>query len=544
MSSFGLHNTALAYIHEDQMSYERETFFKALFHDDRESFYFLSTFTDGVWVDSGLKASTILAKGEFPKTNCYVTRNGYNSKSERSGQRIRQFNSFLFDLDCHGVSVEDRDSATDAILGKIYDGVSQGFLPMPTLIVDSGRGVQVYYVFHRSIPYRFVGKGEINEKGVRFYKDVYRQLASVFEELMEDLQYVDVDRRVFDDARVGRIPGTYNTKAERYARLVYASELYHHLADLASYKPISAAIAAIPKHLPVSKPKSGVIIKFNHMLMSRLNKVVELQKYRQYDCEGSRELMSFVFYNTAVQLYSRKDAKERLGYFNARFSKPLPEAELNGIVRSVDSVVNVKGETGHYVIKASTLVELLALTEKEMTDLNFFASKRMTERLEAKRRTKEKRNNRNERIIGLCEAGTLTQLQIAEAVGCSLRTVQSVLKQAGLTQRRARAAAPENKRWVAGTERRILRFLQCAKNWRPCFSGSDMEDTNEGLNRFFELKGLISPAPTKCLAFGHRLPLSSSRRAFTFIADMSDFPRVLFKSVESHRFLFMPVMDG
>lgn len=174
---------------------------------------------------------------------------------------------------------------------------------------------------------------------------------------------------------------------------------------------------------------------FHPLMMSRLNKVAELQEYRNFDCEGTRELMGFVFYNTAVQIYSREDARERLDAFNARFAKPLPASELGGIVSSVDNVVNVKGERGHYVLRAHKLADLLALTDKEMEDLQFFASKRMAERMEAKRRTSEKRQARDELIVGLYKVGNKTQKQVAEAVGCCLRTVKTVLKKAGLTRR-------------------------------------------------------------------------------------------------------------
>ena len=470
MSSFGQNSAAPAFPYEDQEQYERETFFKALFHDDRDSYYFVSTSSESGWIDNAYKASAIIDRKHYPRTNCYVTRHGYNSR-QREGKRIRQFNSMMFDLDCHRAPKNKLEAAIEAVLGRVFDAVSQGSLPSPNLIVDSGRGIQLYYVFHRSIPHRFIGKGEINEKGISFYKDVYRQLARLFDEIMDGLPYVEVDKSVFDDARVGRIPGTYNTKAGRNARLVYANEAYFHLPDLAAYKPVNPVSDAIPKSLPIRKANSAVIIKFNHMLMSRLNKVVELQEYRGYECEGSRELMSFVFYNTAVQLYSQQDAATRLALFNKRFKKPLPATELNGIIRSVDSVVNVRGEKGHYILKADTLANLLNLTEREMLDLHFFSSKRMVERMEAKRKTKEKRENRNGRIIELYSSGRMTQLEVAEFVGCSLRTVHTVLKQAGMTRKQAqRTAAPANrKEKSAFTKARSFSALKRANIWRPCF---------------------------------------------------------------------------
>ena len=457
---------------------ERETFFHILLHDDWNSFYAISAIKNGIWTDMAYKASVLPLLTFDPLTNYYVSHHGFNGK-RRLANRTRQLNALFFDLDCHRAPETERESLIDAVLERIMDAVQENRMPNPTLIVDSGRGVQLYYVLERSIPYRFRGTGETNKKGIDFYKDVQRRLADVIEEQMEGMPLVDMDRRVFDESRVGRIPGTYNTKAGRNARLVNASEVYYHLPDLASYKPKKALHRVIPGKDKRQKP--AFVMKFHPLMMSRLNKIVELQEYRDFDCEGSRELMCFVFYNTAVQIYSPEDAKSRLTLFNDSFKKPLPQSELNGVIRAVSEVVNVKGERGYYVLKADTLARLLALTEKEMLDLQFFASKRMVERMEAKRKTKEKRGKRDEQIIDLYQAGGMTQQEVAKATGCSPRTVHSVLKSAGLTQRHkasqerknvslrelaAKALTCETKEVSQANASYVFHVRDFAKNWR------------------------------------------------------------------------------
>lgn len=54
--------------------------------------------------------------------------------------------------------------------------------------------------------------------------------------------------------------------------------------------------------------------------------------------------MSFVFYNTAVQVYPHEVAQQKLSSFNNNFINPLNVSELNGITKSVDSVINMRGE--------------------------------------------------------------------------------------------------------------------------------------------------------------------------------------------------------
>ena len=123
--------------------------------------------------------------------------------------------------------------------------------------------------------------------------------------------------------------------------------------------------------------------------------------------------------------------------FNNQFIKPLDQKELTGVIASVDEVTNVRGEKGYYLIGAQRLTELLALTPQELVDLNFFESKRSLERKEQKQLTAQRKQTRNHMILSLRQEG-YTHAQIADSVGCSPRTVASVLKAAGQTVTRKR----------------------------------------------------------------------------------------------------------
>ena len=63
----------------------------------------------------------------------------------------------------------------------------------------------------------------------------------------------------------------------------------------------------------------------------------------------------------ATEQIDDTEAFRRLGAFNARFARPLSCDELEGVRSAVDGVVNVKGERGHYILNAQTLVRLLRL---------------------------------------------------------------------------------------------------------------------------------------------------------------------------------------
>lgn len=488
---------------------------RILLHDDRNSFYVLSSDASGAWVDTAVRGSQ-LAYQRFDSTHSYyITHNGFSDK-RRKLESTRQINALFYDLDCHSASAFECRRLVAEAQRLIQKTVEQGILPDPTMVVDSGRGLHLYYVLERSVPYRLKRGTELqyNEKGVGFFQGVQSRLADVIDEVLGGLDGIDVDRAVFDHTRVSRIPGTYNAKAGRFAALVGGSEAYHHLSDLAGYKPQAVPLAA-PK--PNSKP-SGKIVRFNKLMIARLRKVAELQEYRGFACEGNRELMAFVYYNTAVQVYDRADAKARLKVFNNRFKKPLPASELDGIFSAVDNVVNVKGESGYYVLKAESVIRLLGLTQEEMEATHFFASKRLTDRLEAKRRTKEKRDGRNARIIELYAAGNMTQQQVADAVGCSVRTVASVLKEEGFTRPRnaseqqieAMLADHDDIDELRQRSRQMMRDLldwkasnsdvtDSAKIWPPCLWGSVR--WMFPLDRSFELAEFDSFIPVfgKCL---------------------------------------------
>jgi len=429
LSSYGAHTAVLeAPVFES----DREKFFRILLHDDRNSFYVISTDDGGSWTDIALRSDAIAHYPFNLVSNYYITHNGFTGK-RRLSVRTRQLNALFFDLDCHDVPLPACERLIEEILNRLNHAVLTAVLPKPTMIVNSGRGVHLYYVLERSIPYRFRGTGEVNEKGVSFFGHVQGQLADILDEILVDVDGVSVDRAVFDHTRVSRIPDTYNTKAGRHARLVSAVEAYYNLSELSSYKPLAPARVA-PELPQKNQNKRAVILKFDRLMMSRLNKIAELQAYRQYNCEGNRELMCFVYYNTAVQIYSKDDAWRSLQSFNARFNKPLCNSELRGIQKSVSNVVNVKGERGYYILSASKVIECLTMTKKEMEDTHFFASKRVIDRLEAKRKTKEKRDARDERIVSLFKRGNMSKKEVAAEVGCSERTVHSVLKAAGLTK--------------------------------------------------------------------------------------------------------------
>lgn len=457
---------------------EQELFYSLLLHDDRNSRYILSSDEGGVWRDRALYAAQLPGVRFDGCSNYYLTHNGF-SGTRRTLEGTRQVNAIFLDVDAHGAGKLACRRAVARANQLIAAAVDEGRLPLPTMLVDSGRGLHLYYVLHRSIPYRVPRDGalQVNSASLEYFADVQRRLASVLQEVLAGVEGLEVDRSVLDHARVGRIPGTYNAKAGRYARLIGSSGALYTLDVLGSYRTAS-------QPAPKPAPKRGKVVRFQPLMHSRITKLAQLQEYRGFDCRGTRELMCFVYYNSAVQLYERSVAMERTEAFNARFKQPLQWEELGGIASAVDSVVNCKGERGYYPLSAQTLIDKLQLTQAEIDELHFFSSKRTTERAAAKAATRQRREERNAKIVELYTTLGMTQPEVAAAVGCSARTVFSVLKEAGITRAQERNASAEQEtteidtradapadpitKFKAARPNAISMRIQLATSWHPC----------------------------------------------------------------------------
>ena len=406
---------------------EWEIFRTLITHDDRNSYYVVSSDASGSWEDTAVKSESLSAIGFNTKSAYYMTHNGFTSACRKSEQ-VRQLNTLFFDLDCHDRDLQETRAIVIQTLDTLKQAVGDGTLPQPTMTIDTGRGVQLFYVLTRSIPYRTSANGQVNIKSVKLFENVQKRMASLLDSVISPIEGMSVDRATFDVSRVSRIPGTFNAKARRYASLCdYSFDALYSLSKLSGLIPARTKQPSCKTDLKRAFKKTSSIINYQPLLKSRLAKIIELQKLRNFNCEGNRELMSFVFYNTAVQVYPHEIAQQKLSSFNNNFINPLNVSELNGIIKSVDSVTNMRGEQGYYLIGANRLRELLAMTLEEEVAINFFESKRSVLRKEAKRITKEKRDQRNARIVTLFRQGSHTYASIAKQVMCSVRTVATVI---------------------------------------------------------------------------------------------------------------------
>lgn len=406
---------------------ETAEFFDVLVHDDRDSYYIVARSDASGWHQVAVKAPSLgLSAYDGSFGDCYVTHNGFNGK-RRDANRCRQVNAMMFDIDCHG---GDHVAVLPVLLGLLDRCFSDGTLPLPNLFVETGRGVQIYYVLAKSTPYRIRGGG-LNEAGIAFFRDVEKGLSDAIEAQVGTVPGANLDTCVYDFSRVGRVPGTFNAKAGAFCSLRSSSKDYYSLQELKSYCPPKrgAGIGVVSRR---RKP-----VRHGTLLESRIRMLERLQSHRRNDCRGSREVMCFVFYNTATQLHGPDRAYGMTLEFNRAFSSPLPESDIAQIRRSVDAATVLfgpcKGDRGYYPLKASTIAEKLSMTPDEIAMAGLFATSRDIERAKSRQRTRSKREARDARICALYARG-YSQREVAEKAGCSPRTVFSVVKREGVSR--------------------------------------------------------------------------------------------------------------
>ena len=400
---------------------ETAEFFDILTHDDRDSYYVVARSCGGEWTQSSVKSDSLgLLSLEDEGSSYYVTHNGFNGR-KREANRCRQINALMFDIDCHD---GNHRAVLPELIRRLEESFASGVLPHPNLFVETGRGVQLYYVLARSTPYRVRG-GRLNEKGIEFFRDIEGGLSQSISKAISGVEHAELDTCVYDFSRVGRIPGSFNQNSNTRCTLRSSSRDYYGLADLKVFCEM-AAVKRSKTRLSRANPT-----KYDAMLASRIKMLERLQEHRGFSCVGSRENMCFIFYNTATQIYGPDKAYEMALEFNGRFHTPLPASDIAQIKRTVDGVVIAygthKGERGYYPLKTDTIVAMLGISNSEIGTVGVYSPGRKAQREEAKRRTRERREKRDARICSLYERG-YSQAEIATKVGCSPRTVFGVLK--------------------------------------------------------------------------------------------------------------------
>ena len=425
-----MENTAFSLKPSQLSDHGRKRFLHLLTHDDWQSNYIVGTKAGDTFTQRAYRKDALCDLDLCGAVDTFVTHNGFNG-AKRDSNRTRQINSLFFDIDIHS-GVADLVAIKQQVKNALFGAINNAVLPTPTMIVDSGRGYHLYYVFARSVPYRKrtpEGGSAVCEKALWRIKQIEHRLDMVLDKLCASIADAENDHAVHDLARIARVPGTYNTASHSYAELIYVNDdAMYNFEALEGLLPLP--------NTSVSTSEKAHVIDFERISMRRLKELERLRDYRDHGdgnpCTNStRNNMVFIYMNAATQVYGIDKAFDLASAFNRGFAVPLPGIELKATRDNLE-------RKGAYRIKLDTIInKFLKITQHESDLLGLFKSKRTLDRELAKRKTQEKRAKRDREILELVADG-MTYDQVAKRVNASKRTVASVVKRNNGTRTYAR----------------------------------------------------------------------------------------------------------
>lgn len=425
---------------------EKKDFLDVLYHDQDHGEHhgriiYLRKSTDGVMTQKITDMTEdVLAETGTDSASYYTSVNLFRG-SKRTSDCVFSITSIFIDLDCHADDPKQVEIAKEHAVKLLELAFESGVLSIPTMITDTGRGFGLQYVLASSI----AAQTEKTAKSRTFFQKVRRGIFEKFKEVLSsDPLAAQPDAAVLDEARVCRLPGTFNAKSGTYCRLISVSNRYYELHELVQgchlweWKPNDQykkekETREKEKREHRKQLASKEIVSFSAIRMpflaNRVDQLRKLQDIRGKNCTNCcREQILFIAYSALVQL-DRTTAVDQLQELNRGFSDPLPQKELENLIRGTN-----RNETadhkGYYLLKNSYLKEKLELTDAEIKAIGLNTScKRAADRQAAR----DKKEKKRKKVIELLkQVDRLTYEEIAAATHVSRRAICRIAKAGGL----------------------------------------------------------------------------------------------------------------
>ncbi len=210
---------------------QTQKFVDCLYHDDRDSVYFVGAKTVGGFCESKFRKNEIVNRiDEINANSIYLSVNSFTSRfAKRTADNLRQVNAIFVDVDCHEYEGEDVSKEIAKGIAVIAAAIAAKKLPQPTMIVHSGRGIHLYYVYADSIPAR-LRNGSRNEKLLKIHANFVNAIYALVKDTVASTK-LSVDDACTDTARYARVPGTANPNTNTMCYLINADGPYYTFAD-------------------------------------------------------------------------------------------------------------------------------------------------------------------------------------------------------------------------------------------------------------------------------------------------------------------------
>lgn len=334
--------------------------------------------------------------------NCdyYITSNSLYA-DRRGTENLFSVDNLVFDLDNHNsdISAYSRIRDINHFLHLLETKYCDKF-PYPTAIIITGRGIQIW-----------VHIEGLSSKLLFLWKSVVNSLCDILEQICrEENTELTVDRTASCNASgLFRLPFTYNTLMNRYIDEVdvTVNNVSYRIDNL-----IERFNLDIKKKSNVDKKRKSEDIsddEYKNLHFKRIKFIEKYVKSHNFDVIGHRNAIIFLYYNACVQVMERSKALDKTRKLNQSFKSQYSESEFKTVIAAVDKHI--------YKLKVETFLEILGATEEEKQ-----IYKEMSEY-----KPKIDKKERNKMIFSLAYERKTCQ-QIADEVGCSEKTVRTVLK--------------------------------------------------------------------------------------------------------------------
>ena len=386
-----------------------------------------------------IKLKDAIEKYEGLKDIFITPNTTYNGK--RLVKNIRQFRALYIDID-------NRDWSFNDIVVEVWDLVNREEIPQPTMVINSGRGVHLYWRIANA-PYQAL--------------ITWQELEDYLYQQLKDL---GADNRATDAARVLRLPGTINSKNNAECEIALIDEdttysMYKLREEYLKWKPKAFKTIETTEIINNKQVKHTVMQFFTSysLHIARAEDILTICKLRNYNVTGCRNMIIHCYaYWLGVTTRDKDTLEEEVRELNSKFTMSLKDSEVKAILRCVPKAIDKfiayeqglrsgevkrvsKGmrDKGGYWYRNETLIERLGITQEEEKHLKTIVSKkekyrRCSEDKRDKRRNENGLTKREEKKQVLFKAVKelvnkgLSNKTIAIKLNLSVRQVQRYKK--------------------------------------------------------------------------------------------------------------------
>ena len=362
-------------------------------------------------------------------------------KKQRRVNNIRQFRALFQDLD-----LQNLNYSKEEVIYSIYILSYEKKIPKPSMIVDSGRGLHIYWKI-KNAPF-----GALH---------TWQELEDY---LYYQLKHLGADRRATDGARVLRLPNTLNSKNNALCKVIEINDdieysMYELREELLQYRPKQLQFQETKTKPKQSKVISNKFFNSYSLHMARIEDLETICELRGYNLKGYRNMILHCYaYWKGIYTRDIEELEQEVIELNNSFIEPIKETELKAILRCIPKAIDkfigyeqgirsgedkrvTKGmrDKEGYWYRNDTLIDRLDITRTEQRHLKTIIGteekysrnneRRKTVRRNEKGLTKKQQElvDLKEKVIELKEQGVSLR-NIAKELDISLGKVQRVLQ--------------------------------------------------------------------------------------------------------------------